>query len=81
MAESAFRARGWKSTVTADRWGAFTGALKRVPDMVVLHGDGVTGQTVHLCQRFKHTPLQRWHSLGPDRGRGAPDLAPDRVAG
>ena len=56
-AEPAFRAKGWKSTVTADRWGAFTGALKSVPDVVILHGDGVAGQTVHVCQRFKHNPF------------------------
>ena len=56
-AKPAFAAKGWQTTVTTNRARAFATTLTTVPDLVVLHGDGVTGETVHLCQRFKENPL------------------------
>ncbi len=57
LAGPAFQARGWSSVVAADRRRAFASTLDRVPDAVVVHGDGRAGETTHLCQRFKQNPL------------------------
>jgi CheY-like chemotaxis protein len=56
-AEDVFRGRGWRTIVTADRGEAFRRALYDLPDAVVVHGDGRSGETTHLCQRFKQNPL------------------------
>lgn len=55
--ESLFRSRGWKMTMTAGRDRAFATAVSQLPDAVILHGDGGTGEVSHVCQQFKHNPL------------------------
>ncbi len=58
-AEPVFRGRGWRNTVVTDRTRAFEATLDRMPDAVVIYGDGRAGETTHLCQRFKQNPLTR----------------------
>ena len=57
VAETAFRERGWRTTVRTDRARAFSESHKAIPDAVVVLGDGRAGETTHFCQRFKQNPL------------------------
>jgi hypothetical protein len=57
ISESAFRAHGWRSTVIQDYAAAISQIMHDVPDAIVVQGDGVSGGTAHLCQRFKNNAL------------------------
>jgi DNA-binding response OmpR family regulator len=57
ISETAFRANGWRSTVIQDYAAAIGQIMHDVPDAIVVQGDGVSGATAHLCQRFKSNAL------------------------
>lgn len=57
MATPAFRAKGWTTALVTDRVEAVASTLQRVPDVILIHGDGTRGEAAHLCQRLKANPL------------------------
>jgi CheY-like chemotaxis protein len=55
--EPSFQDRGWRHLAVTDRGATFITTLDRMPDAIVMRGDGRRGETTHLCQRLKHNPL------------------------
>jgi GGDEF domain-containing protein len=56
-AEPLLRQRNWTCLSTTDRGKAVALAAQDMPDVIVIHGDGASGEAAHLCQRFKANAL------------------------